>query len=87
MVLYVSLNFFINDFTLSYVPSFYFPWLFWDDLGRYNTTFFYPMLLMNEFQVGYNIFRWNVVLAFRDILSNKLSGNYWQVRLNVAYYF
>ena len=83
----VFLNFFIKNFTLSYVPSIYFPWLFWDDLGRYNTTFFYPMLLMNEFQVGYNKSRWNVGLAFRNIISNKLSGNYWQVHLNAAYYF
>ena len=83
----VFVNFFIKNFAISYVPSVYFPWLFWDDLGDYNTTFFYPILLMHEFQVGYNISKWNVGLAFRDIVSNKLSGNYWQVHLNVAYYF
>lgn len=81
------LNFFIKDFTLSYVPSVYFPWLFWNDLGEYNTTFFYPMLLMQDLQINYNFAKWSVGVGFKDIVSNSLSGNYWQVHLNVAYYF
>jgi len=81
------LNFFIKDFTLSYVPSVYFPWLIFDDLGEYNTTFFYPMLLMQDLQINYNFAKWSVGVGFKDIVSNSLSGNYWQVHLNAAYYF
>ena len=80
------LNFFIKNFTISYVPSIYFPWLFLDDLGKYNTTFFYPMLMIQDIQVNYNFSKWSVGAGFKDIVSNSLSGNYWQVLLNAVYY-
>lgn len=81
----VFLNFFMGAFAISYVPSVFFPWLFWDDLGEYNTTFFYPMLLMQNVQVSYNLPKWTVAVSFRDIVSNSLSGNYWRIGLNVSY--
>lgn len=80
------LNFFVGNFTVSYAPSMFFPWLFFDDLGEYNTTFFHPWLFIQNFQVSYNLPKWNIGMNFREILSNKLSGNYWQIGLNVSYY-
>ena len=60
--------------------------VYMDDLGKYNTTFFYPMLMIQDIQVNYNFSKWSVGAGFKDIVSNSLSGNYWQVLLNAVYY-
>lgn len=80
------LNFFVKDFTVSYIPSIYFPRLFFGGIYDYNTTFFFPLLIMQELQLAYNYANWSFGTSVTNIVSDNLSGTYWKFGLNISYY-
>lgn len=82
------LNIFMGNITLSYIPSLYSPWAYFDGFGDkgYDPSVWFPFLMIQDFQVAYNYSRWSVGASLTNIVSNVLSNSYWKFGVNVSFY-
>ena len=83
------INVFVGDFTASYVPSVYLPWLYFDGFDNkkgYESSVWFPLLVMQEFRIDYNYSQWSLGAGITSIVSNELSNSYWKIGISISYY-
>jgi len=83
------LNIFVGNFTASYIPSIYFPWLYLDGFDNkkgYESSVWFPVLIIQEVQLAYNYLKWSFGASATNVVSDVLSDSYWKFGVNVSFY-
>ena len=52
----------------------------------YDPSVWFPLLIIQDFQVAYNYSRWSFGTSLTNIVSNVLSNSYWKFGVNVSFY-